>query len=44
MAWTMLTADNVPVVVKDVGGTRGRRLLFNVDDGSALGTEAITVP
>ncbi|MGA7745192.1 MAG: chemotaxis protein CheD [Polyangia bacterium] len=35
MAWKMLAADNVPVVAKDVGGTRGRRLIFNVDDGSA---------
>jgi len=35
MAWKMLAADNVVVVAKDVGGTRGRRLVFNVDDGAA---------
>lgn len=31
----LLAAQNVPVVASDVGGERGRRLLFHVEDGSA---------
>ena len=31
----LLAAQNVPVVASDVGGERGRRLLFHIEDGSA---------
>jgi chemotaxis protein CheD len=34
-AWELLTAHDVPVVASDVGGDRGRRVLFHVEDGSA---------
>lgn len=35
VAWEILAAENVPVVNSDVGGNRGRRVLFYVEDGSA---------
>jgi chemotaxis protein CheD len=35
IAWQLLAAEKVPVIASDVGGNRGRRLLFNVDDGAA---------
>ena len=31
----LLAAQNVPVVASDVGGDRGRRVLFHIEDGSA---------
>jgi chemotaxis protein CheD len=35
IAFEMLADRNIPVVGHDVGGSRGRRILFHVDDGSA---------
>jgi chemotaxis protein CheD len=35
VARELLTAHNVSLVASDVGGDRGRRLLFHVEDGSA---------
>lgn len=35
LAFDLLSAEGIPVMGSDVGGTRGRRILFHVDDGSA---------
>ena len=35
VAWELLAAENVPVIGSDVGGDRGRRVLFHVEDGAA---------
>jgi chemotaxis protein CheD len=35
VARAILVAENVPVVASDVGGDRGRRVLFHVEDGNA---------
>lgn len=35
LAVSMLTAAGIPIVAEDVGGERGRRLIFHTDDGSA---------
>jgi len=35
VAWEMLSAENVPVLGSDLGGDRGRRVLFQVEDGAA---------
>lgn len=31
----LLTEENIPIVAKDVGGQRGRKLIFHTDDGAA---------
>lgn len=36
IALTLLADAGVTVVAQDVGGTRGRKLLFHTDDGTAL--------
>lgn len=36
LAFDLLTASGIPVVSRDVGGTRGRKLLFHTDDGTAM--------
>jgi chemotaxis protein CheD len=35
IAFDLLAAEGIPVLARDVGGERGRRVLFHVDDGSA---------
>lgn len=35
-ARTLLHAQSIPVRAEDVGGRRGRKLVFRVDDGTAL--------
>jgi chemotaxis protein CheD len=35
VAWELLAAENVTVLGSDLGGDRGRRVLFHVEDGSA---------
>lgn len=35
-AMEILAASRIPVVAHDVGGTRGRKIVFNTDDGSVL--------
>jgi chemotaxis protein CheD len=35
VAWELRAAENVPVIGSDVGGDRGRRVLFHVEDGAA---------
>jgi chemotaxis protein CheD len=35
VAWEILAAENVPVIGSDLGGDRGRRVLFHVEDGAA---------
>jgi chemotaxis protein CheD len=35
VAWELLAGENVPVIGSDVGGDRGRRVLFQVEDGAA---------
>ena len=35
-ARALLRAEGIPVRAEDVGGSRGRKLVFHVDDGSAL--------
>jgi chemotaxis protein CheD len=35
-ARTRLAHDQIPITAEDVGGTRGRRLIFVTSDGSAL--------
>jgi chemotaxis protein CheD len=35
VAWEILNAERIPVTASDVGGDRGRRVLFHVGDGSA---------
>jgi chemotaxis protein CheD len=35
VAWELLAAEKVPVIGSDVGGDRGRRVLFHVEDGAA---------
>jgi chemotaxis protein CheD len=35
VAREVLAAQNVPVIATDLGGDRGRRVLFHVEDGSA---------
>jgi chemotaxis protein CheD len=36
LAREMLTRERIPIVAEDVGGDRGRKLLFRSDDGVAL--------
>lgn len=36
VALDWLAAAGIPVVAQDVGGVRGRKLLFHTDDGTAL--------
>jgi chemotaxis protein CheD len=35
-ALEILAASRIPVTAQDIGGTRGRKLAFNTDDGSVL--------
>ena len=35
-AMTLLEGERIPVVASDLGGDRGRRLVFHTDDGSAF--------
>jgi chemotaxis protein CheD len=35
VAKEILAAENVPVIASDLGGDRGRRVLFHVEDGTA---------
>lgn len=35
-AFDMLAQANIPIVASDIGGTRGRKIIFRTDDGSAL--------
>jgi chemotaxis protein CheD len=36
LAFDVLAAERIPVVAHDVGGSRGRQLLFQTDDGAAF--------
>jgi chemotaxis protein CheD len=35
VAWEILAVERIPVIASDVGGDRGRRVLFHIEDGSA---------
>lgn len=35
-AFEILAQSNIPVIASDVGGKRGRKIIFHTDDGSAL--------
>ena len=35
VAWEILAAEGIPVAGSDLGGDRGRRVLFHVEDGAA---------
>ncbi len=34
MAFSILAAEGIPVLARDVGGTRGRKVIFHTNDGS----------